>query len=266
MLVVKRTALVLIMIVSIGVVGAIGVRGYRIVGDAQGYGPEASKLQSEIFVYLAIVFSIVLLLAYGVVLLRSRNLYRELDRLIELTRFGNISMDDTLKKIGKLGDKIRLVYSQLNELNRKRSLKISVLSRINEFLLGNIDLSCLVLDATGRITEASRRFLETRGVQKADVVGQSSGAVLEDISFGDIVQELEKERRMVELDTREPAGFLPIFNRLGELSQVICVLGKEKLYVRPVSDKPERVGGTGRMSGFLRNIGRQWERRKESNG
>jgi PAS domain-containing protein len=260
MIIVKRWALFLLMAVSIALVAAIGIRGYTIVGSASGYTWQQSKLQAETFVYLAIVSSIVFVLVYGAVLLRSRNLYRELDRLIELTRFGSISIDDTLKKTGKLGEKIRLIYHQLNELNEKRSLKISALSRINDFLLNNIDLSCLLLDANGKITEASRRYLENRDVPRAEVVGKSLETVMEEVSFAEISQKLERERGMVELDTKEPVGFLPIFNRIGELSQAICVLGKQKLYVGAVSDKVERVSRVGRMSGFLKRIGRQRER------
>ena len=258
MIIVKKWVLFLMMLVSLSLVAAIGARGYVILGGASTYTWQQSKLQAEIFVYLAIVFSIVFLSVYGAVLLRSRNLYKELDRLIELTRFGSISIEDTLKKIGRLGEKIRLIYYQLNELNEKRSLKISALSRINDFLLNNIDLSCLMLDASGKVTEASRRYLESRDIPRAEVVGKNLETVLasemEEISFAEISQKLERERGMVPLDTKEPIGFLPIFNRIGELSQAICVLGKEKLYVGAVSDKVERVSRAGRLSGLLKRI------------
>ena len=160
MIQIRRTLILLLLLLCCGAVLFFGIRDYLMIAGSASLPPEELKIRSETVLFLSIAFSVGILLLFGLILLRSRNISRELDKIFEMTRYGNFSFEESLRRIGPLGDKVRQLNQRLTELNEMKSLRISSLAAINAFLLNNTRLALLVTDITGKILKLSPRCLE----------------------------------------------------------------------------------------------------------
>lgn len=244
MLLVRRTGLAVVLLLTLASVLFLGIRGYSVTGKA-ALSETERKLHAENLLYLTLISSILLAFCYGVLFARSRSIIKEIDKIIELTRVGNISIQESLKKIGIIGRKIRTLYENLNDLNEKKSLKISSLSGLIAFLLGNVDLSLLVTDATGKVTDVSQRFKERSEDDGGSAVGKNINDILPELPFEEIATALERQHNLIQRQIREPFSFYPIFNRAGDMSHVVCIIGRQRIYTGQPSEeaaKPVRKG------------------------
>jgi transcriptional regulator with PAS, ATPase and Fis domain len=237
-----------------------GIRGYVITVDS-ALSVSDSKYHAENLLYVALIASILVMLSYGTLMVRSRSLIKEIDKIIELSRVGSTTVEESLKKIGLIGRKILRIYDNLNDLNTKKTLKISSLAGINTFLLNNIDLSLLITDASGRVIDASLRYRRRDRSEKGEVSGKHIGEVFQDLDFEDIAESLATQRNLVERRNREVLNFCPVFNRDGELSHVICVIGKEEINTETTSPTKQTGVKKRRLIGFIKSFA---QRRKIS--
>jgi signal transduction histidine kinase len=238
---------------AIGGVLFFGVRDYLLISGSVSLSETELKIRSETVLYLAIVFAAAMLLVFAYVLLRSRNLTRELDKIADMTRYGNFSIEGSLQKIGPLGEKIGQLNQRLTELNTMKSLRISSLAAINSFLLNNSRLALLITDITGKISRVSARCLEKLSVESSDVVGRHITTVLPELDFQAAAARIEKEHAELELsELKESPTLYPIFNSKGQLSNIICVLGKEEIVTKITKYAEERTKATSRVMNLLR--------------
>ena len=251
---VPRRTILILMLISIAAVGSIGIRGYQLIYQAKGFSDVEVKYYAETLLYIALVCIVLISAVFLAILLKSRRILKELDKIIDLTRIGNISIEEPLKKIGRLGEKIRILYYHINALNEKRSLKISSLTAINSFLLNNIEMSLLMTDVTGTIVDSTRRYLEKNGLEKAAVIGHDIKELFPDVEFEEIVKQLTKEHKLIETPSKERPSFFPIFNSLGELSNVLCIVGKEKLFTGVTLLKTEKTSTASKLSNFMKKM------------
>ncbi|MBN1834330.1 MAG: hypothetical protein JW820_00700 [Spirochaetales bacterium] len=251
-----RKFLVLVLLLAVcGSAVFLGARGYLLLREAAGVETTELKLRGEGLLYLAIVVAIVLAVFLVSVVLRSRNITRELDKVIDIARHGSYSFQESLKRLGPLGSRIQSLNERLAELNEKRSLRISSLAAINAFLLNNVRLSVLVTDITGKLTGVSPRAAERLGQARSELSGRFVAEVVEGLDFQGVVSRLEKEHvEIVEGTERDPITCYPVLNRNNELSNVICVVGKEEVVSTAVrSEERSRGGGrTSRVATFVR--------------
>jgi PAS domain-containing protein len=230
---IRRILFILLLLMSCAGVLFFGIRDYLLITGSASLSQEELKIHGETVLYLAIVFTVAILLAFSIVLLRSRNISRELDKISDMTRYGNFSIQGSLGRIGPLGDKILQLNQRLTELNEMKSLRISSLASINAFLLNNSRLALLVTDITGKITSASTRCLEKLRKGTGEVVGRHIGEVLPELDFQSSIARIEKQPGELELsELKESPTLYPIFNSRNELSNVICVLGKEEIVTK----------------------------------
>ena len=144
---IRRTIIFLLLLLCCGAVLFFGIRDYLMIAGSASLSQEELKIRSETVLFLSIVLSVVILLVFGLILLRSRNISRELDKITEMTRYGNFSFEESLRRIGPLGDKIRQLNQRLIELNQMKTLRISSLAAINSFRFSSSDFAT-VLDTT----------------------------------------------------------------------------------------------------------------------
>jgi PAS domain-containing protein len=193
------------------------------------------------------------LIAFALVLLRSHSISRELDKITEMTRYGNFSIGGSLQRIGPLGEKIGQLNQRLTELNTMKSLRISSLAAINAFLLNNSRLALLITDITGKITRVSARALEKLKVEANEVVGRHITAVLPELDFQNAVAKIEKQKAELELaDVNLSPTLYPVYNSNNELSNLICVLGKEEIVTKIAKHTEERLKTASRVTKLVR--------------
>jgi PAS domain-containing protein len=250
---IRRVLFVFLLLLSCAGVLFFGIRDYLLITASAGLSPGELKIRGETVLYLGIVFTVAILLVFSIVLLRSRNIFRELDKISEMTRYGNFSIEGSLGRIGPLGEKILQLNQRLTELNAMKSLRISSLAAINAFLLNNSRLALVVTDITGKIISVSARFLEKLKKESGEVVGRHITEVLPELDFQSSVTRLEKQPGELELDElKESATLYPVYNSGNELSNIICVLGREEIVTKISKHTEERSKPASRVTKMVR--------------
>jgi len=230
MFLVNKKLLLLLLLVAVCGPILLGVRSLRLSGDFAGLTAAELKLWAENSFFLSLLAGMLVLAVFLVVLKRSRDVLRELDKARSLARYGSFTSSGSLRRLGTLGEKIRLLYLQLAELNDMKSLKISSLAGVIGFLLQAGELPLLIADVTGKITQASRKYLNQYKLEQQDLVGKYLSEVFPDLIWQEVVTNLEKEHQALKSSAvKETLGFYPVFNRGGELSEVICVRDRDSL-------------------------------------
>jgi len=250
---IRRILFVSLLLLSCAGVLFFGVRDYLLIARGGSLSQGELKIRGETVLYLSIVFSVAILLAFSLVLLRSRNISRELDKISDMTRYGNFSIAESLGRIGPLGEKILQLNQRLTELNAMKSLRISSLVSINSFLLNNSRLALLVTDITGKITNASARCLEKLKKETGEVVGRHITEILPELDYQSSIAKIEKQPGELELgELKESPTLYPIHNSNNELSNIICVLGKEEIVTKMAKYAEERSKPASRVTKLVR--------------
>ena len=264
MIQIRRILFVLLLLLSCLAVLFFGIRDYLLIEGSPALSQGELKIRGETVLYLSIVFSAAILLSFSLVLLRSRNIFRELDKISEMTRYGNFSIAGSLGRIGPLGGKILQLNQRLIELNEMKSLRISSLMSINAFLLNNSRLALLVTDITGKISRASTRCLEKLKKEAPEVVGRHLTEILPDLDFQSSIATLEKQPGELELrELKESPTLYPIYNSRNELSNIICVLGKEEIVKKIVRRAEDRSRPASQVANLVRGY---FSRRTKKSG
>jgi transcriptional regulator with PAS, ATPase and Fis domain len=196
------------------------------------------KYFAENFLYYTIILIIMTVIIFVTTVLKSKNIYKELDKVVELSRQGKYCSGDQLKKLGKLGSKIIDINSQLNSLNEMKSLKISSLSNTVNFMLDKSNLSVLVLDAQGLISKVSRQLLEDLQIEDRDILNKFAENILNNFNYSNVINELKKSKYVIlkspliietsDIKNNVNVVIFPIFNYRNDISNCACVLVSEE--------------------------------------
>jgi PAS domain-containing protein len=262
---IRRIFFIFLLLLSCLALLFFGIRDYLLIKGSAALSQGELKIRGETVLYLSIVFAVVILLSFSLALLRSRNIFRELDKISDMTRYGNFSIQGSLGRIGPLGDKILQLNQRLTDLNEMKSLRISSLGAINAFLLNNIRLAVLITDITGKISRASTGCLEKLKKEAAEVVGRNISEVLPELDFQSSIATMEKQPGELELkDLKESPTLYPVYNSKNQLSNIICVLGKEEIVTKVAKHVEERSKPSSRVAKMMRRYlrGRTVERRE----
>ncbi|MEW5814485.1 MAG: hypothetical protein AB1798_03685 [Spirochaetota bacterium] len=220
----KKSAFIFI-ILTIMLIFSLGLIGYFSFAKAKNFSPDGVKFVAEELLFISIVSSVILILLYAWIIIRSRNILNELDKVIKVYRNGGFTPAASFKKLGKIGRKIELLYHELDALNEKKSLKISALAELNEFFVNNIKLPLLVADASGVIVQASSELLDKLGLNKGDLLNNLIDNVFPNLSYQSIILELERKKsEVMEKFGSKALAFYPILNKSNQLAYSVCVL------------------------------------------
>jgi transcriptional regulator with PAS, ATPase and Fis domain len=217
----------------------LGITYYVVAQTLNVYGDLSIKYQAENILYLTIVFVIGVNLYFFFMLRRSKKLLKDLDKVIELTKYGRHDISEFLKRWGELGEKINFLLFQIHQINQMQSLKISSLSGVVDFLFKHTRASLLLADAQGKITVASGQLAVALDTTAEELVGRHVAELAEDINFEGIFLELERSyspvtKEAVVLTHREKRvqvnlAFCPVLNAANQLSMVIVAAENEHL-------------------------------------
>jgi len=231
MVVQTRRAQALLLILSVLICGTTGVIGYVYIGRSPGFTADEAHRHAEIVLFLSIVFSILLAAVFAWVFIRNRNIVKELDKVVEMSRYSNFSPVESLRKLSVIGEKIEHIYRNLSTVSEKRALKISAMHGLNGFLLENLSLPVLLTDVRGEIVSASRQARE-RLSERQLTPGTYISTVYPELNFQGILEELRLQTRSFTEGRAEKQDlrFYPIRNREREIAYVVCVLGRADVY------------------------------------
>lgn len=222
MILVKRgTALFFYLLFTFGII-SVGIYAYiALGGGTPGQDPEL-KTAAESILFISLAGAAVILTAFLIVIRRTVSLFRELDKMIELNKRGDFSPELSMKKLGSIGERITLLYFTLNSLNERKTLKISALSGLADFLVDNIDIALLATDVQGYIRYVSRSFSERTERQRSDLISKNVDQIFPEVPFRDLVVELDRINSSLELkELKTPLTLVGIRDRRNELSYVI---------------------------------------------
>ncbi len=255
MIQIRRILFIFLLLLSCAGVLFFGIRDYLLIARSISLSQGELKIRGETVLYLSIVFSAAIVLLFSFVLLRSRNISRELDKISDMTRYGNFTIQGSLGRLGPLGEKILQLNQRLIDLNEMKSLRISSLASINAFLLNNSRLALLVSDITGKITNVSARCRERLKKETGEVVGRHITEVLPELDYQSVIGRIEKQHGELELgELKETPTLYPVFNSKNELSNIICVLGKEEIVTKISKYAEERSKQASRVTKLVRKV------------
>lgn len=248
----------------------IGI-GYISYTDLLSLG---EKALAERMLYIALLtFLFLLILAVSTWKESQRNL-RELERIIEINRLTGNLPEKRLDRFGKFGNDLKLLYYELNDLSRKRQLRILSQNSLIEGLVDFIDSSILVLDLTGQVLFVNEKFLKTEEVELSQIQGKSIAEILPELDFKEILLEMSRTHAPLETTSqKELIRFYPIHGPSQDIVYFIMDFGKKSVLTlselwRPREGKkyPEQTGEKVNKGFFsrIRSLGRKQKQLAEN--
>jgi hypothetical protein len=237
MILIKKSHLYLTFILTCTLLMLLGIIDF--IPMSRSLVPEAmqAKYHAENIFFISIISVIVVAVVYFVLMRKSVRVFRELDKVTQLSRQGRYFSEDYMHRLGGLGERIENLYFEINRLNEAKSLKISALSGVNRFLLEHCELRLCVTDIQGVIQHCSKKFATSLKLGMNDIQGRNIIDIVSDITFEELMREIERKREGVgagknrfKLGEAYFDGVLEIFpvvNANNALELVICTAEKE---------------------------------------
>jgi len=231
MILVNRTLLIILSLLIIILTLAAGWFGYVKITGSAGLSVDEIRFQAEHFLFYSFITGVVLITGFSALLLRSRYVDRKLDRLIEMSKYSDIYPEKHFVGLGPLGERLKQLYRQINNLNLRKTMKISALANLNEFLMNNISLPLLVTDVTGRILYSTAAFIEKLGSTRGDLAQKKIEHFISDLNVPTLMVELSRQHIPLEREgNRLKLTCYPIHNVWGELNYVVFSADKKAAY------------------------------------
>lgn len=263
MILISRRALLVLWVVVLMATGFLGVYGYQsIVAFASD---SAGVFRAQQFLYLALLAFLVEGFLFLRTLLRSRNIQRELDKLIDITRFRGLSQVQNLGRLGPIGEQIHQLYDRLNALSERKTLKISSLSELTEFLMNNLSVPAAALTVDGKVCYVSRVLTERLKRARNELIDAKLESLAPGLSTADVVAELDRSHASIQRKGERSALTLyPIRNVANELAYIVCIFQGNSALVeqakRTAVEEARRTtfsGGVRRIINFGRHTARR---------
>ena len=231
MILINRKLLIILAVFVIAASLGAGVFGYQKILDSAGLSGEAIRFQAESFLFYFFITAAVLITGFAALLLRVRHVDRHLDRLIGMSRYSDIYPAKHFVGLGPLGERLKLLYRNINNLNIQKTMKISALANLNEFMMNNINLPILVTDVTGSILYSSTAFTDKSNSTKGDLKTSKIDSVFPELNIPALMLELSRQHIPIERESnRTRITCYPVHNVSAEMNYVVFVSGKKAAY------------------------------------
>ncbi len=192
------------------------------------------KIIAERFIFIT-VFSIIFLITFLIYfILKQRNIYKELDKLISITGYSNYNPTVFFSKFGKLGYRLNILNKELNNINNMKSLKISTLSKIIESLINACETACFIFDLRGEIIHINSIFLkqfkisveQIKSIKTPDIFGLNISQILTKLTDVQRITERNMILTFNNKTTKSDIVLEPIYNADNNISAVVCYFSK----------------------------------------
>lgn len=231
MILINRFLLIMLAFLIIALTLFAGWFGYISIINSPELSSEDLIYQAERFLFYSLITVVILITGFLTLLFRSIHVDRKLDRIIEMSRNSDIYPEKHFVGIGPLGERLKKIFSQINNLNIRKTLKISALSRLNEFIMNNITIPLLVTDVTGRILYSSNTFIEKLESTRADLIQKQIETFLPDLNVPTLMIELSRKPIPIEREANKyKFTCYPIHNISGGLNYVVFSADKTAIY------------------------------------
>lgn len=231
MILINRNLLIILALIVIAAAIGAGVFGYQVILGSEGLKGDEIRFQAESFLFYFIVAAVVLITGFAVLLLRVRHVDRQLDKLIEMSKYSDIYPAKHFAGLGPLGERLKLIYRQINNLNIRKTMKISALSNLNEFLLNNISLPLVVTDVTGTILYSNSAFADKLGSTRGELKSKKIDLIYPELNIPVLMLELSRQHIPVEKESnRIKITCYPVHNIAAGMNYVVFVPDKKATY------------------------------------
>lgn len=221
MLLIRRSIIIILSAVTAVSIIIMAGAAYSIVCAAGEMDAETLRFQAEKILFAGIILTFVSSASFAFVIIRSRNIKKDLDKLVKQNRLNPAATKNGLLKLGATGQTLHELYRQIDEVSEKRGLKISALTKTSEFLSQNIAGAVLIADVTGRVIQASRGYLEQNGVSRSEIVDHELPYIGKGIRMKAILSRLEKKPLPVETETEDSiCRWTALYNSDNEISYI----------------------------------------------
>ncbi len=235
MIIVPRSRYILLIITVLAGTVSLGIIGYVYLIPTQ-------KATAETFLYIDVLITLVLAVLLIYILLKSKNVTKEMDRLIHLSSIGGFTQGTSLKKFGKLGTQISELYYHLSLMNKKRALKINSQKLLLEFITANFSLPLLVTDPTGGILYTSKIFTDKGDVSRSSLLDTNISTILPGIDLQVLMSKLETLHTYIEYEkAKDPVKIYPISNNNNEIAYLVFIFGKQVLFFSEKKVEKDRI-------------------------
>ncbi|MFH1996111.1 MAG: PAS domain-containing protein [Candidatus Omnitrophota bacterium] len=234
MILVKRSNL-LILSALIGALLVMGeLRFFFALKSVDLSGNLQVKYEIESFIFASVVFTLIVALFFIYFLRRSMNILKTLDKMIEISEFGEHDISAHLKQLGRFGEKIASLLFHFKELNDMKSLKISSLACIGAILIEKNDAPLFLLNRHGNIVNCSERLLSMLNVTRGRLIKSEMRSLFKNMNYEELFFDLEKSRAVTRKtgivtdaegnETRHSVDLYPVANAEGLLSHIIGIV------------------------------------------
>ena len=229
MLLIKRSTVITLLVLAAVSVAAMAAGAYILVTAAGELSPDELRFQAEKVLFSGVILTCIVIAAFITVLIKSRNINRDLNKLVRQNRLNPEATGPGLLKLGETGQKLNQLYQQIEEISIKRGLKISALSKVNEFLSHNIAESIVLIDVSGRVIQASLGYLEKNGLNRTEAVDHQLPLLsVGGVELLSIISRLEKKPLPIETEIDGiTCRWVPLYNSANEISYIAVIQSQD---------------------------------------
>jgi PAS domain-containing protein len=255
MILINRNLLIVLAVIVISVSLGAGWFGYQQIIGSSGLSEEEIRFQAESFLFYFISTGIVLTCGFILLFARVRHVDRQLDKLIEMSRYSDIYPAKHFVGLGPLGERLKLLYRHINKLNIRKTMKISALSNLNDFLLNNISLPLVVTDVTGIILYSNVAFADKFNSTRGDLKSSRIDLVFTELNIQVLMLELSRQHVPVEKESNQTQiTCYPVHNVSAEMNYVVFVPDKKAAYTITHKTGVEAVSKGNSVPGLFERI------------
>ncbi|CEM61831.1 hypothetical protein DWQ65_12430 [Treponema phagedenis] len=217
MVLIEKKRLILILCISFAAILISAAWAYTVGIHANQKGA------AETVLFYGFILAGIHLLLSVYLLAHAHQKERELQKLVDILRYGGNINDKQFKKFGVLGDQMHNILRELLDLSGQKSIKIAGLSGLQKTLIEFIDSPLLLLTPDGTVIDMTKKA-------KTEI------EFSDDLNIEDIFPDTDMNKVMHESDiTHAPVTqgeiiFLPVFSVLGNIVYFLIDMSKKKEY------------------------------------
>jgi len=192
------------------------------------------KYEVESFIFASIVLILIVYLFLVFFIRRSDNILKRLDKMIELSEYGEYDISAHLKKLDMLGQKIKNLLYYSRDLNEMKTLRISSLSAIVNLLMQQSTAPVFLFNRDRNMVNCSDSFLVALGAPRETVMNRNVNRILKGSSSSDLFIEVEEKgtsvvREDVAMEINgnqltQTVRLHPVVNAKGDISHIVGIL------------------------------------------
>ncbi len=255
MILIKKMILFIFFILSVLFLLFLGISYYKIfMFLIYNQDHLLIKYHAENFIYFSIVAVLILLTIFIILLIKSRNIYKELDKVIEISKNSNIEIDEFLKRLGNFGNKVNELTKNITKISHLKTLKISTYWNLLNFFIDNYSSEILLIAHDGFIINISSDMFLNLGIEKKEIIKKNLTEIFEDFNFKEIINKLNTSKLPITIKNKILTyekkrdkfnlTFYPFFDQENNLTFIIASKReKDTRIIEEMLSKQEEVTG-----------------------